>query len=133
MSLNVLWVFFGAGIGGALRMGVSELAARSSSPVPLGTLAVNVVGCLAVGVLMAFMARPGGLSDALRWFLVVGLLGGFTTFSAFGKETLELAMDGQMGRAALNVLLQNAVGLCAVWLGYSGMAALLTRGGPANA
>ncbi|MFQ5489907.1 MAG: fluoride efflux transporter CrcB, partial [Phycisphaerae bacterium] len=85
---------------------------------PLGTLTVNVCGCLLIGVLSAFFAGPQLVREEYRVALLVGLLGGLTTFSSFGWETTALINDGQLVRAGLNVLLNNGAGLAAVWLGY---------------
>ncbi len=116
---GLLIVGCGGFIGAAMRYliggGVHRLLDQSLFP--YGTLAVNLIGCLAIGLL-------GGLSDSrqmfsaeLRMFLFVGVLGGFTTFSAFGYETVNLLRDGQLVPATLNVFLQLGLGLIAVWLG----------------
>ena len=86
---------------------------------PYPTLAVNVVGCLLIGLLVGITESRSVLSTEVRAFLIVGILGGFTTFSAFGYETVSLARDGQAVAAAVNVALQVLVGLAAVWIGYS--------------
>ncbi len=85
---------------------------------PLGTLLVNVLGCLAIGTLNLVLAERVPIPTEVRVGLTVGVLGGFTTFSSFGWETLALANDGQAFRAFLNVLLNVALGLLAVWCGY---------------
>ena len=125
MSAN--WVFdsllVGAGgfVGFILRFGVGGLMTRlfPAATLPYGTLVVNVVGCLVIGIL-------GGVGDArqvvateVRLFIFIGLLGGFTTFSAFGYETLDLIRADEPLRAALNIGLHVVLGLSAVWLGYS--------------
>ena len=85
---------------------------------PLGTLAVNVLGCLLIGILGAFFGGPHLVRQEHRLLLMIGLLGGFTTFSTFGLETVALINEGQSARAGLNVLLSNGLGLPAVWIGY---------------
>ncbi len=85
---------------------------------PYGTLVVNVVGCLVVGLLNGLADARSVLTPELRWLLVVGFLGGFTTFSAFGYETFALARSGNLVVAALNSALQLSLGLFAVWAGY---------------
>jgi len=84
---------------------------------PAGTLAVNALGCLAIGVLGGLWENGQLASEARRLFLVTGVLGGFTTFSAFGYETTVLLQAGRPVAAALNVLLQLAVGLASVFFG----------------
>ena len=117
---DVLVVGAGGFIGATLRYGISGLAQQvsGSTTFPYGTLAVNVVGCLAIGV-------AGGLADGrqlmgpeLRLFLLIGVLGGFTTFSTFGHETLALVRDGEGGRAAASVALHLVLALGGTWLGY---------------
>jgi CrcB protein len=112
------------GIGGALgsmgRFGVAALAqaAAPGAVVPLGTLIVNVLGCFAIGCLGALVEVRASFGPEARAFLFAGVLGGFTTFSSFGYETLGLARGGELGRALANVLAQNGLGLAAAWLGY---------------
>ena len=119
--IHSLLVGVGGFVGSILRFGVGGLTSRllPAATLPYGTLAVNVVGCLAIGIL-------GGVGDArqitateIRLFLFIGLLGGFTTFSAFGDETLALVRAAEPLRAAFNVSLHVVLGLFAVWLGYS--------------
>jgi fluoride exporter len=86
---------------------------------PAGTLAVNVLGCLLVGFLAASLGRHLPLREELRLGILVGILGGFTTFSTFGIETYELAAAAQARLAAANVILSCGLGLAAVWLGVN--------------
>ena len=85
---------------------------------PLGTFLVNVTGCLVIGFVAARLAAPHLVREELRVFLLVGLLGGYTTFSTFGWETFMELNDGETSRALANLLITNAVGVTAVWLGY---------------
>jgi fluoride exporter len=85
---------------------------------PWGTLLVNVLGCIVIGLLGALSETRGVLTGATRAFLFIGVLGGFTTFSSFGYETFQLMRDGQAGGAALNVGLQIVLGIGAVWAGH---------------
>jgi len=84
---------------------------------PVGTIVVNVTGCLAIGFFAAVFAGPLLVREEYRLAILVGLLGGFTTFSTFGYETLALAQDREWGAVALNVVLSNGLGLAAVLVG----------------
>lgn len=86
---------------------------------PVGTLVVNVAGCLAIGLLAGLVEVRQVLGPDLRVFLLIGVLGGFTTFSSFAYESLALARDAEIGRALLNVAAQVVLGLVAAWLGYA--------------
>ena len=89
-----------------------------SSSFPYGTMAVNIVGCLAIGCLNGLAETRQMFAPEARLFLLVGLLGGFTTFSTFGYETLALLRDAEIGAALANVIVQVTIGLLCVWLGY---------------
>ena|SRR5689334_552038 len=106
--LNVLLVGVGGFLGSIARYGVG-MAVGSH-----GTLVVNVAGCFVIGLL----AGRGGFSTPARAFLFVGVLGGFTTFSAFGLETFQLLRAGQWPTAALSLGAQLVLGLGAVWAGF---------------
>ena len=115
--LNILIVGLGGFLGAIARFGVSSfLAARQGPGFPTGTLVVNVLGCLAIGALMALLELEA-LSANLRLFLAVGLLGSFTTFSTFGYETIELFRDGDYQPALWSVAANLVLGLSAVLLG----------------
>ncbi len=118
MLIKLLLVFFGAGAGGACRWGV-QLACeqRFGKGFPAGTLIVNVLGCLAVGVLAGALAGPEPSREHWRLGLIVGFLGGFTTFSAFGRETVLLGSEGNHTAAVANIALSVGLGLLAVWIG----------------
>ncbi len=119
--VHYLLVGLGGFFGAAGRYGLSGFAQRlAGSPAfPVGTLVVNVLGCLAIGVIAGVTEHRGPLSAEARVLMLAGVLGGFTTFSAFGFETIELMREGHGGRAVLNVALQVAVGLGAVWGGWA--------------
>lgn len=104
--MNTLLVFLGAGIGGALRHGVNVASARAfGTGFPAGTLIVNVVGSLAMGLIVAWLASRTdmGWSQPARLFLTTGVLGGFTTFSAFSLDAMLLYERGEWGVAVLYV------------------------------
>ena len=104
MGMHLLAVALGSALGGCLRylatIGVNALLQRAF---PWGTFAVNVAGCLLIGMLHVFIVERGGQSETLRLFTMVGVLGGFTTFSSFSLETLLLVQQGALGRAAAYV------------------------------
>lgn len=116
---NVLWVGVGGFIGSVLRYVLSgrvqEWCRREDFPV--GTLAVNLLGCLVVGLLSQLAEARGAFSPETRAFVFVGVLGGFTTFSAFGNETMNLLRDKETSLALANVTGHVVLGLGAVWLG----------------
>ncbi len=125
---GVLLVALGGALGSVARYAVSTLAASAGAArFPLGTLLVNVAGCLAIGAFLGAAQSREWLLGPARLFVVVGLLGGFTTYSAFGWETYALARERGAGPAALNVALQLALGLGAVWAGARAAAALHAR------
>jgi len=120
LPYKLLLVACGGGVGSMLRFLVHEAARRwFDVGFPVGTLAVNVVGCLCIGSLGAVMVGPGGLREDWRLLLMVGLLGGFTTFSAFGLDTIELWRAGHVGRAAGYVIATNVLCLAATALGFA--------------
>jgi CrcB protein len=113
---DLLWVAAGGALGSAARFGLGLLVRRLwPSGFPVGTLLVNVLGCLVIGALVPSLQRLG---EGGRLFVVVGILGGFTTFSAFGLETLQLAQRGAWGAAAAYVAASLVLGLGAVWVGH---------------
>ncbi len=117
--LKCLLIALGGGAGSLLRYLVAGWGQRlCGSGFPAGTLLVNVTGCLAIGMVGALLTGPVLIREEYRFAILVGLLGGFTTFSSFGYETLELAQSRKYAQAVANVLVSNAAGLAAVWIGY---------------
>lgn len=112
----LLFTGLGGFLGAVSRHGLSGLAQRlAGSPYfPVGTLVVNVLGCLVIGALAGMAESRGAFTPERQAFLLTGLLGGFTTFSAFGYESVQLLRSGHTALAGLNVLLQLAVGIGAV-------------------
>ena len=110
----------GGALGSVARHGLNQLvhARLLSTAFPVGTLLVNLCGCLVIGLLAGLLAA-GRMAFNPHWqaFVFVGLLGGFTTFSAFGLDTFVLART-QPSQAAVNVAVQVIGGLLAVWFGY---------------
>ncbi len=118
---KILWVGTGGFVGSVLRYLVSGYIQELSGSidVPYGTFAVNVIGCFAIGFLAELVEMRGVLTAEVRVLLITGALGGFTTFSTFGNETMALLRDGQTNLALLNIGASIVAGLTAVWLGYS--------------
>lgn len=109
--MTYLWIALGSALGGCARYAMSTYIGNGGFP--WGTLAVNVLGCFLIGVLATML-------DATPWrqLLIVGFCGGFTTFSSFGLETLNLIRDGQLTRAGAYIVASVAVCLIAVWAGH---------------
>ncbi|MBN1270257.1 MAG: fluoride efflux transporter CrcB [Kiritimatiellae bacterium] len=123
---NLLIVGAGGFLGSVMRYLLSGWcqALSGSGTFPYGTLGVNAVGCLAIGFLGGLSENIDVFGRDVRLFLFLGLLGGFTTFSTFGYETMALLRDGQVVSAGINILAQVVLGLAAVWIGY-GLSTLL--------
>lgn len=121
MITHLFIVSMGGFIGSAARLLVYRLAHRLL-PVrlfPVGTFSVNVTGCLVIGILGGLTEHLEVLGPGLRLFLFVGILGGFTTFSSFGYETLSLLRADHMLMALANIFVHLFAGLGAVWIGYT--------------
>lgn len=120
--MNYLWIGVGSGIGGMLRYWMSGvLDRRFGETFPVGTLVVNVSGSCVIGFFAAMVSPDGRwlVHPAFRQFVMIGVLGGFTTFSAFSFQTLNLARDGEWLWAGVNVVASVAVCLVAVWAGHA--------------
>ena len=118
--LTYLWIALGSALGGVARYaGSTWVAQTAGGSFPWGTFAVNVLGSFVIGV-FAVVGPPGGrwaMSPDARLFVTVGLCGGFTTFSSFSLQTLDLIREGQTGAAAGNIAGSVLVCLLAVWAG----------------
>ena len=120
MLISYLAVMAGGALGSAARMWLSlSCAVRFGESFPVGTLVVNALGCFVIGVFSALTGPDGVVltSPLVRQFVMIGILGGFTTFSSFGLQTINLMGDGEWLYAALNVVLSVVVCLAFVWLG----------------
>jgi CrcB protein len=115
---QVIAIAAGGALGSVLRYGLSNwvysLAGRGF---PYGTLVVNVLGSLAMGILFVLMVERMGTSAVWRAGLLIGVLGGFTTFSTFSIETFNLIEQGAMAKAAANMLASLILCVCATWFG----------------
>ena len=109
-----------AGLVGTLfRYWLSGVVARQyGETFPLGTMVVNLVGCFLAGVVFYLADERFLLSPTLRTIILIGFLGGLTTFSSYGLQTFTLLRDGELGIATLNVVASNVLGLLMVWTGY---------------
>jgi CrcB protein len=115
--MNPLLVFVGGGIGALLRFAAGRAAILAGWAPPLATFGVNIVGCFAMGFLAGWFITKGG-SESARLFLLTGLLGGFTTFSAFGLDALTLYRTSP-SQAATYVAASVVISLAAVFLGFA--------------
>ncbi len=115
---RILLVFVGGGIGAVCRYLLAGWIYKViGSDFPYGTLVVNVLGCFVIGLFLTMAEGRFLISPSVRTFVAVGIIGGFTTFSTFNFETLELLKDGAIGFALLNVGASVGIGLSATWIG----------------
>lgn len=116
---NILLVGAGGALGSISRylLGTWMQSVSRSVDFPYGTLAVNLIGCFVIGFLAQLAEGRGVFTSGSRAFVFIGILGGFTTFSSFGNETINLVRDGQILGAFANIGANVALGLFAVWLG----------------
>jgi CrcB protein len=124
---SYLWIAVGSAIGGVSRFAISGLIAERIGEIfPWGTLAVNVSGSLVIGFFFTLTEPDGRLlvGTTARQFVMIGICGGYTTFSSFSLQTLNLARDGDWLRASANIVLSVVLCLVAVWLGHIAAAAL---------
>lgn len=121
--LLYLWVGLGSAIGGILRFWLSGLlaATKLGATFPLGTLFVNVTGSFIIGFFNASTSPDGRFlaPASVRTFVMIGVCGGYTTFSSFSLQTLNLVNDGEWLRAGTNIFLSVVLCLAGVWLGHT--------------
>ena len=117
---TVLLVGGGGFLGSIVRYGISRAIQRGmgDAAFPYGTFAVNMIGCLLIGLVLGIIEQRADDTSNVRAFVVIGILGGFTTFSAFGYDTLLLFRDSRAPAAMANLVLQPALGLLAAWAGW---------------
>lgn len=116
-----LWIMLGSSLGGAARYWVSGVIAnRIGETFPWGTILVNISGSFVIGFFAALTGPDGRLlvGTTARQFVMIGLCGGYTTFSSFSLQTLNLARDGEWLRAGANAVLPLTLCFLAVWLGH---------------
>jgi CrcB protein len=118
--MNYVIVFVGAGLGGALRHGINLLAARiAGTDFPYGTLVINVLGSFLMGVIVEYLGLRLELSQNVRLFLTTGILGGFTTFSAFSLEAALLYERNQLWAAAIYVVASVVLAIGGLFAGLA--------------
>jgi CrcB protein len=117
--VNLVLIAIGGALGSVFRYLLSAFVlAASPSLFPAGTFAVNVIGCVAFGAIAGASEQRIALSPDARAFLLIGLLGGFTTFSSYAYESFALMRDGQFASAIVNIVGQVVAGLVGLWVGY---------------
>ena len=116
---SILMVGAGSFLGGAARYAISLAMKTLSKGFPWATLAANLLGCLLIGMLWAFLDRSTGANSSWTLFLMTGFCGGFTTFSSFSKEALMMLQLGNYWNFAFYVALSVVVGIALVAFGYS--------------
>ncbi len=125
--IEMVLVGIGGGVGAMARFLLARFVQQQAGPAfPLGTLVVNLLGCLVIGALSQLADTRNAFTPQSRAFFFAGVLGGFTTFSSFASETMTLGRADQHLPALLNVVLHVVLGLGAVWLGRS-LAGLLVK------
>ena len=117
---RLLLIGFAGFIGTLGRYWLSGIVARRyGETFPFGTLTVNLVGCFIVGLLFYLMQERYLVNENVRSIVLIGLIGGFTTFSSLGLQTFTLLRDNEIALAALNIIASNVLGLLLVWAGYT--------------
>jgi fluoride exporter len=115
-----VWVALGGALGSLARLGLSQAIFRLlGGGFPYGILIVNVLGCFAMGLVTAALARKTDGNQAAQYFLTTGMLGGFTTFSAFSLDVLKLINGGQAASATVYVLASVGLSIVAVFVGFA--------------
>lgn len=117
--LKTIFIALAGLVGTVLRYWLSGFMSRQyGETFPWGTIAVNLIGCFVTGVVFFLTEERLLISPTVRTVIVIGLLGGFTTFSSYGLQTFTLLRDGEFVLATLNVVTSNVLGLFMVWAGY---------------
>ena len=123
--LRTLFVGLAGLTGTLLRYWLSGFVARRyGETFPVGTMVVNILGCLVAGAVFNLTEERFLVNPTLRTVILIGLLGGFTTFSSYGLQTFTLLRDGEFGLATVNIAVSNVLGLLMVWMGYALVKAL---------
>ena len=115
---SFLLVFLGGGLGSALRYLVASAMNQYSKVLPFGTFTVNIIGCLLIGMILGYAQRENTLTSNQTLLLATGFCGGFTTFSAFANENLELIKNGELFNFSVYTIGSVLIGILAVFIGF---------------
>ena len=115
---SFLLVFLGGGLGSSLRYLVSITMNQYSKVLPFGTFTVNMLGCLLIGLILGYAQRENTLTSNQTLLLATGFCGGFTTFSAFANENLELIKNGELFNFSVYTIGSVLIGILAVYIGF---------------
>jgi fluoride exporter len=118
MIRGIILIGIGSCIGGIARY-LTQLFVQRHFPssIPFGTLSVNIFGCFLIGIIYALTGKGNLVSPEMRLFLATGFCGGYTTFSSYAYENISLFQDGEFYYAGLYIIMSNAIGFAAVYLG----------------
>lgn len=115
---SFLLVFLGGGLGSGLRYLVASAMNQYSKVLPYGTFTVNMLGCLLIGLILGYAQKENTLTSNQTLLLATGFCGGFTTFSAFANENLELIKNGEIFNLSVYIIASVLIGILAVFIGY---------------
>lgn len=115
---TILYIALGGALGSVLRYLTSQALSKQEG-FPFGTFIANVLGCLLIGLFFGYFEKQNVLSQDLKFFLITGLCGGYTTFSTFSNENVQLMHNNQMGLALLYTAISIIIGFTATWIGLT--------------
>ena len=119
MFINILYVAIGGALGASLRFIISNFLKNYFSYFPVGTLFVNVLGSLCIGILASYLFNKEISLEIIKYFLIIGFLGSFTTFSAFSIETIDMFKNGKIFMSFTYIFLSIFLSIFAAYIGIS--------------